>query len=58
MPFKPPKTALGRALPAVEDTAKTAKLVKAKVKPPRDLRMKTSPRAAKRLNIPGKAGGR
>ncbi|CUH47491.1 hypothetical protein [Ruegeria atlantica] len=58
MPIEPPKTALGRTLPAVEKTPKSAKLVKAKAKPPRDLRMKTPPRAAKRMNIPGKAGGR
>lgn len=58
MPFKPPKTTFGRTLPAVADTPKSAKLVRAKAKPPRDLRVKTPPRAAKRMCIPGKAGGR
>ncbi|MDP5220979.1 hypothetical protein Q5Y75_27735 [Ruegeria sp. 2205SS24-7] len=60
MPFKPPKTTLGRAASAVDDTLKSAKLVKAKSKAklPRNLRVKTPPRAAKRMNMPGKAGGR
>lgn len=58
MPFKPPKSTFGRTLPAVEDTLKSAKLVKAKAKPQRNLRVKTPPRAAKRMNMPGKAGSR
>lgn len=58
MPFQPPKTTLGWALPAVQDTPKPAKPPKAKRKPPRDLRVKTPPRAAKRMIVPGKAGGR
>ncbi|WP_298934581.1 hypothetical protein [uncultured Ruegeria sp.] len=58
MPFKPPKTTLGRTLPAVEDTPKSAKLETIKAKPPRNLRVKTPPRAAKRMDIPGKARGR
>lgn len=56
MPFKPPKTALGRALPAECSTLKSVKSVKAK--PPRNLRVKTPPRTVKRMNMPGKAGGR
>lgn len=58
MPFKPPKTTLRRTLPAVEGTPKSAKLVRGKAKPPRDLRKKSPPRAAKRMDIPGKAKGR
>ncbi|MFA3919883.1 hypothetical protein [Ruegeria hyattellae] len=58
MPFKPPKTTLGGTRPAVEDTPKSVEPVKAKAKPPRDLRMKTPPRAAKRMNMPGRSGGR
>ncbi len=58
MPFQPPKTTLGWTLPAVQDTQRSVKSVKAKAKPPRDLRVKTPPRAAKRMIMPGKAGGR
>ncbi len=58
MPFKPPKIALVRTLPAAEDTSKSANRVKTKAKPPRDLRMKMPRRTAKRMNMPGKAGGR
>lgn len=58
MPFKPPKFTREGTLPAVEDTLKSAKPVKTKAKLPRDLRKKVPRRAAKRMNMPGKAGGR
>ncbi len=58
MPFKPPKITRVRTLPAVEDTSKSTNRVKTKAKPPRELRMKMPRRMAKRMNMPGKAGGR
>ncbi len=58
MPFKPPKTTFGRTLPAGEESPKSAKSFKAKSKPPRDMRIKPQPRAAKRMDIPSKARGR
>ena len=58
MPFQPPKPTFGRVLPAMEKTPTLAKAKKLKAKPPRDLRAKTQPRAAKRMNMPGKAGSR
>ena len=58
MPFQTPKTAFGRTLLDATNTPKPVKPVKSKAKPPRDLRSKNAPPIAKRLMMPGKAGGR